>query len=370
MKIANKPIKSYLLIVLALTTFFGYASDPVKSQDGGIVDTEQEVKDYILHHLKDSHDFHLFSYTSDGERKHIGFPLPVIVWGENGLTAFMSSAFHHDDSGEIIVEKNGSRFVKIHSKIYELEEGAEAVDDFHHPTNAHKVLDFSITKSVFGILVIGLLMLFWFSRLAKQYKNKSIPTGFGRVLEPLVVYVRDEIARPNIGDKHYRRFTGYLLTVFFFIWIMNLVGLMPFGFNVTGQLAVTAALAILTLIIYTFSAKKDYWQHVLWMPGVPIFVKPILAIIELAGHFLIKPFSLLVRLFANISAGHIVVMSLIAIMFTLKNKFGVVGATSLSLLLSFFITLIEVLVAFLQAYIFTMLSALFIGMAVEEHDHH
>lgn len=372
MKIANKPIKSYLLIVLALTTFFGYASDPVKSQDGGIVDTEQEVKDYILHHLKESHDFHLFSYTSNGERKHISFPLPVIVWGENGLTTFMSSAFHHDDAGHVIVEKNGSKFVKIHSKIYELEEGATSVnfDDHHHPTNAHKVMDFSITKSVFGILVIGLLMLFWFSRLAKQYKNKSIPTGFGRVLEPLVVYVRDEIARPNIGDKHYRRFTGYLLTVFFFIWIMNLVGLMPFGFNVTGQLAVTAALAVLTLIIYTFSAKKDYWQHVLWMPGVPVFVKPILAVIELAGHFLIKPFSLLVRLFANISAGHIVVMSLIAIMFTLKNELGTVGATGLSLVLSFFITLIEVLVAFLQAYIFTMLSALFIGMAVEEHDHH
>lgn len=221
-----------------------------------------------------------------------------------------------------------------------------------------------------GILLVGLLMLIVFSALARQYKNKKVPSGFGRVLEPLVIYVRDEIARPNIGEKKYRKFTGYLLTVFFFIWILNLLGLTPFGFNVTGQLAVTAALAIFTLIIYTVSGNKEYWMHMLWMPGVPYLIRPVLAVIELAGAFIIKPFSLLVRLFANISAGHIVVMSLIAIMFTLKNSLGVAGATGLSLVLSFFITLIEVLVAFLQAYIFTMLSALFIGMAVAEHDHH
>ena len=206
--------------------------------------------------------------------------------------------------------------------------------------------------------------------MAKQYKSKKIPTGFARVLEPLVIYVRDEIARPNIGEKHYRRFTGYLLTVFFFIWLLNLVGLTPLGFNVTGQLAVTTCLAIFTLVIYSVSGTKGYWMHMIWMPGVPVLIRPVLAIIELAGALLIKPFSLLVRLFANISAGHIVVMSLIAIMFTLKESLGVFGATGLSLVLSFFITLIEVLVAFLQAYIFTMLSALFIGMALEDHAEH
>ena len=142
------------------------------------------------------------------------------------------------------------------------------------------------------------------------------------------------------------------------------------GFNVTGQLAVTGCLAIFTLVIYSVSGTKGYWMHMIWMPGVPVLIRPVLAIIELAGALLIKPFSLLVRLFANISAGHIVVMSLIAIMFTLKESLGVVGATGLSLVLSFFITLIEVLVAFLQAYIFTMLSALFIGMAVEDHAEH
>ena len=375
MKVAKQTFKFFVLIAMLFASSFAMADTPINDgkSDGGQVDTKKEVEDYILHHIQDSHDFSLFSYTSDeGERKHVGFPLPVILWSSNGLATFMSSEFHHNDDGSVIVEKNGSKFVKIHSKIHELDAGATTVsyDADHHATNAHKVWDFSITKSVFGILVIGLLMLFWFSGLARQYKKKQIPTGFARVLEPLVLYVRDEIARPNIGDKHYRRFTGYLLTVFFFIWILNLLGLTPFGFNVTGQLAITACLAIFTLVIYTVSGNKDYWMHILWMPGVPILIRPVLAIIELAGALVIKPFSLLVRLFANISAGHIVVMSLIAIMFTLKESLGVVGATGLSLVLSFFITLIEVLVAFLQAYIFTMLSALFIGMAVAEHEHH
>lgn len=369
MKVSNT-IKTLLQLLILCFSLQSFALSDTEQE--GAVSTKEEVDEYILHHLKDSHDFHLFSYTNDaGERKHVGFALPVILWSSNGLVTFMSSEFHHDDNGEVVVKKNGSKFVKLHSKIYELEAGASSVnfDEEHHATNAHKVLDFSITKSVVGVLLVGLLMLLAFSSLAKQYAKKSIPTGFGRVLEPLVLYVRDEIARPNIGEKHYRKFTGYLLTVFFFIWVLNLLGLTPFGFNVTGQIAVTACLAIFTLIIYTVSGNKDYWMHILWMPGVPVFVKPILAIIELAGAFIIKPFSLLVRLFANISAGHIVVMSLIAIMFTLKESLGVAGATGLSLVLSFFITLIEVLVAFLQAYIFTALSALFIGMAVAEHDH-
>ena len=377
MKVAQNTIKFLLIVSIALFSIASFASDSEtkhdKQNDGGRINTKEEVEAYILHHIKDSHDFSLFSYTSDdGERKHFGFPLPVILWSSEGLVSFMSSEFHHNDDGHVLVEKNGLKFAKIHSKIYELDKGASTLsfDETHHATNAHKVLDFSITKSVVGILLIGFLLLFWFSSLAKQYKTKKIPTGFARVLEPLVLYVRDEIARPNIGEKHYRRFTGYLLTVFFFIWVLNLAGLTPLGFNVTGQLAVTGCLAIFTLVIYTVSGNKEYWMHMIWMPGVPVLIRPVLAIIELAGALVIKPFSLLVRLFANISAGHIVVMSLIAIMFTLKESLGVVGATGLSLVLSFFITLIEVLVAFLQAYIFTMLSALFIGMAVAEPEHH
>jgi F-type H+-transporting ATPase subunit a len=377
MKIATKTIQFLTVIAITLISINGFASETEKKHndqnDGGRVNTKEEVEEYILHHIKDSHDFSLFSYTdSNNERHHWGFPLPVILWTSEGLVTFMSSEFHHNDDGHVIVEKKGLKFAKVHSKIYELDAEASAInfDEEHHPTNAHKVLDFSITKSVVGMLLVGLLMLLWFSRLAKQYKRKQIPTGFARVLEPLVIYVRDELARPNIGEKHYRRFTGYLLTVFFFIWLLNLVGLTPLGFNVTGQLAVTACLAIFTLVIYTVSGTKGYWLHMIWMPGVPVLLRPFLAIIELAGALLIKPFSLLVRLFANITAGHIVVMSLIAIMFTLKETLGVVGATGLSVVLTFLILLIELLVAFLQAYIFTLLSALFIGMAVEDHDEH
>ncbi|MDB4168159.1 F0F1 ATP synthase subunit A, partial [Polaribacter sp.] len=306
MKIAQKSIKFLTIVAIALFSISGYAVDSDKNQDpqkdGGQVNTKTEVEEYILHHIKDSHDFSLFSYTSDsGERKHFGFPLPIILWSSEGLVTFMSSEFHHNDDGHVIVEKDGLKFAKIHSKIYELDSNAATVafDDTHHATNAHKVLDFSITKSAFGLILIGVLMLLWFSKLARQYKTKKVPIGFGRILEPLVLYVRDEIARPNIGEKHYRRFTGYLLTVFFFIWILNLAGLTPLGFNVTGQLAVTACLAIFTLVIYTVSGTKGYWMHMIWMPGVPVLIRPVLAIIELAGALVIKPFSLLVRLFAN-----------------------------------------------------------------------
>lgn len=377
MKIAHKTIKIFTLAVIVFVTTGIFASGNDKkhhsTKDGGEVNTRKEVKAYIKHHLKDSHDFALYSYTSDyGERKHVGFPLPVILWSSEGLVTFMSSEFHHNDDGHVLVEKKGLKFAKIHSKIYELDTAASTVsfDETHHATNAHKVLDFSVTKSVVGILLTGLLIFLGFSKLARQYKTRSIPKGFGRVLEPLVIYVRDEIARPNIGEKKYKKFMSFLLTVFFFIWILNLLGLTPLGFNVTGQIAVTSCLAILTVIIYLTNGSKDFWAHTLWMPGVPVILRPILAVIELVGFVVIKPFSLLVRLFANITAGHFVVMSLIALMVTMKEAFGPVASTGMSLVLSLFISVIEILVAFLQAFIFTMLSSLFIGMAVEEHEHH
>ncbi|WP_029489629.1 F0F1 ATP synthase subunit A [Aquimarina agarivorans] len=341
------------------------------SSGGGLIDTKPEIDAYKKHHLADSHDFSLFSYTdSHGKRKHVGFSLPVIVWSSKGLVTFMSSEFHHNDDGSVIVTKNGAKFAKIHSKIYELDAGATAVklDNDHHATNAHKVWDFSITKSVLGMLIAGLLMLLLFGGLAKGYKKGPIPTGFSRVLEPLVIYVRDEIARPNIGEKKYRKYMGFLLTVFFFIWILNLLGLTPFGFNVTGNIAVTVCLAIFTFLITTFTANKDYWKHIFWMPGVPVPMKIVLMPIEILGMFT-KPFSLLIRLFANITAGHAVVMGLIAVAYTARETLGLAGGFGVSTLLTLFISLIELLVAFLQAFIFTMLSSLFIGMAVEEHDH-
>jgi F-type H+-transporting ATPase subunit a len=201
----------------------------------------------------------------------------------------------------------------------------------------------------------------------------AVPKGIGRVLEPLVIYVRDEIAKPNVGEKKYRKFMGFLLTVFFFIWIANLLGLTPLGTNLTGNIAVTVCLALLTYLITTFSANKDYWKHIFWMPGVHWVMKIFFIPIELLGT-LTKPFALLVRLYANITAGHVVLFTLLGAITVAKTDLDVTTGASIGygvfyFILALFITLIELLVAFLQAYIFTLLSALFIGMAVAEHDH-
>ncbi len=320
----------------------------------GPVDTPEEINAYIEHHLQDAHEFIFFT---DGETgKHYGFSLPVILF-DGGFHFFSASKFHH---GESVVESNGNYYKLHHGKIYKTDAEGHA--------EISKPLDLSITKNVLGMLLAGLLLILMFGSLARGYKKGPIPTGVGRVLEPLVIYVRDEIARPNIGEKKYRKFMGFLLTVFFFIWILNILGLTPLGFNVTGNIAVTVTLALFTFFIVQFSANKDYWGHIFWMPGVPIPMKIILAPIEVLGMFT-KPFSLLIRLFANITAGHFVLMSLIALAITMKAAFGPIASTSVSLALSLFIFAIELLVAFLQAFIFTMLTSLFIGMAVQDHHH-
>jgi len=365
MVIAKKPICFLLVFLFFMTSVTAFAESE-KSEDGkgNLIDTSEEINAYIKHHLQDSHDF---TFYTDGETStHYSLPLPVIVWDE-GLHIFMSSKFHH---GESVAESNGKFYLLYHSKIYRTDsEGTITLNDHDHPTNI-KPLDFSITKSVVGMLVASILLVWGFSSLARSYKKGPIPTGIGRLLEPLVLYVRDEIAIPNIGEKKYGKYMSFLLTVFFFIWILNLMGMTPLGFNVTGNIAVTTCLALFTMIIYVSSGTKDFWMHTLWMPGVPYVLRPVLAVIELAGFILIKPFSLLVRLYANITAGHFVIMSLIALMITLKAAFGPVASTGVSLFLTLFITVIELLVAFLQAFIFTMLSSLFIGMAVAEHDAH
>ncbi|MGB0870459.1 MAG: F0F1 ATP synthase subunit A [Flavobacteriales bacterium] len=367
-KVSFKTLILSLLFALPMLSFASKSEGNGLLAERGSEERKSAVHEFIRHHLKDSHDFHLFSNAETGD--HYSFPLPVIFFGSNGLVTFMSSEFHHDDAGKVLVNKGGANFTKYHGKIYELNAGATALDyndAAHKANNASKItLDLSITKNVFTILLVGVLMLLMFSKLAKGYKNSPIPTGFGRVLEPLVLYVRDEIARPNIGEKKYKKFMGYLLTVFFFIWILNLLGMTPLGVNVTGNIAVTMCLALFTFIITQINGNKDYWGHIFWMPGVPVPMKLILAPIEVLG-MLTKPFALMLRLFANITAGHVVVMSLVALIFTMKS---IVGGMSISILLTLFISVIELLVAFLQAYIFTMLSSLFIGMAVEEHDHH
>lgn len=325
-------------------------------------DLKSKIKAFINHHVLDSHDFSLTQDDETGE--NWGFPLPVILW-DNGLQIFSSAKFHH---GKEVAESNGNYYVLNHhdGKIYK----TDATGTIHeneetgHPDNIRPI-DFSITKTVVSIIAAAILMFFIFTGLAKSYaKNGGIASGAGRFFEPLVVYVRDEIAIPNIGEKHYKRYMSYLLTIFFFVLFLNIFGLTPLGINATGNFTITFSLAILTFLITNLTANKEYWGHIFWMPGVPKPMRIILAPIELLGIF-IKPFSLMIRLYANIFAGHIVLMSIIALMFIFKSWIG----SSLSFGLAFVLSILEILVAFLQAYIFTMLSALYFGAAVQEHHH-
>ena len=357
---AIKHLKQTLFFFFTTLTVASAAEKALEESKG---DLKAEIRAYIMHHLQDSHDFNLLSYTDEktGKKKHFGIPLPVILW-DNGLKIFSSSAFHH---GETVAQVDNQFYALDHGKIYKTDaQGTITYDENHHATN-EAPLDFSITKSVVSIMVTALIMFFLFRGLAQSYrKNGLVAQGMGRFFEPIVLYVRDEIAIPNIGEKYYKKYMSYLLTLFFFIWFLNLFGLTPLGINVTGNIAVTLCLALITFVITNLTAKKDYWKHIFWMPGVPTIMKFALAPIELLGIF-IKPFSLMIRLYANISAGHIVLMSLIALIFIFKNWLG----SSLSFVLAFSISIIEILVALLQAYIFTVLSALYFGFAVEEHEH-
>lgn len=355
-----------ILVGTLLLAQFTFAKEQEHETEEHGKDLKTEIKEYISHHLKDSHDFSLFSYTAEnGEHKYVGFPLPVILI-DDGLQVFSSSKFHH---GETVAEVNGNHYKLYHGKIYKTDaEGTINYDEEHHPTNV-KPLDFSITKNVVMIIVTGALMLWLFTSLAKSYaKNNGIPTGVGRFFEPIILYVRDDIARPNIGEKRYKKYMPYLLTIFFFIWFLNMFGLTPLGINVTGNIAITFALALMTFLLTNLTGTKDYWMHQFnplgdsmpWYAKIPLYI--ILVPIEILGLF-IKPFSLLIRLYANMQAGHIVLMSLIGLMFIFKSWIG----SPLSFGLAFAISLIEVLVALLQAYIFTMLSALYFGFASEDH---
>lgn len=352
-------VRIFIAFLLLMTSFSLRAKEGGNEEKGGQVNTKEEINAFKNHHLMDSYDFTLWS---DGEKgTHVGFPLPVILW-DNGPKVFSSSKFHH---GERVAEVAGNFYKIEHGKIYKTDAtGTIAYDEHHHATNV-KPLDFSITKNVVSMLLVAILMVLVFGKLAKSYKkNNGIPTGFGRLLEPLVLFVRDEIAIPNIGEHKYKRYMNFLLTVFFFIWFLNLLGMTPLGVNVTGNIAVTFGLALLVFLITNLTATKNYWGHIFWMPGVPTFMKVVLAPIELLGVF-IKPFSLMIRLYANMTAGHVVIMSIVGMMFLFKSWIG----SPLSFGLAFALSILELLVAALQAYIFTMLSALYFGMASEEAHH-
>lgn len=331
-----------------------------------------DITQFIFHHIGDSHDFTFWGGDAEGKTKWVGIYLPVILYTDGGLEVFSASEFQRNDDATFVVEKGNQRFVKYHGKIYHAteqpnEKGAYVEYGEDHAVANVRPLDFSITKNVFSLFLSVALLLILFLSVAKGYKKNEgkAPKGVQSFMEPLILFVRDEIARPNLGHK-YEKYMPYLLTVFFFIWINNMLGLIPFfpgSANVTGNIAVTAVLAAITMLIVAFNGNKQYWGHI-FNPPVPWWMKPLMIPVEIIGIFT-KPFALAIRLFANITAGHILVLSLLCLPFIFNSQ----AVASGSVVFTIFIGLIEFLVAFIQAFIFTILSALYISMAVEEqHD--
>ena len=346
-----------------------------EAHDGDHAATEPEEavfnpNEMIMHHIADSHGWHIMDWND----KEIGIPLPVILWTREGLVVFSSSLFHHDIEGRHVAEAGGQRFINLHEKIYYASDApnehgvyAQADAATHEVANA-KPWDISITKNVASLLVSVVIILVLFIGAARSYAKNgaAAPRGLAGFVEPLVVFVRDDIAKNNIGP-HYKKFVPLLLTIFFFIWVNNLMGLVPFfpgGANVTGNIAVTMVLAFVAFVVTNVNGNRHYWKHILWMPGLPVAVKPLLAIVEIIGIFT-KPFSLMIRLFANITAGHIIVLSLVSLVFI----FETVWVSPVSVLLTLFISVLELLVAALQAYIFMLLTALYLGAALQEEHH-
>ncbi len=369
-----------IVTAIFLTTFLGaFASDSASGHDAH----EEEsfnAGDYIIHHIADAHSIHIFGKESEGIPE-VSIPLPVLLWTDNGLAAFMSSAFHHDTEGRVVVEANGQRFVNYHEKIlYATETPDEhgryaAIDhETHKPIDAVP-LDFSITKTVFGMLLIMALMVVVFMSVAKAYTRREgqAPTGLQNFLEPLIIFIRDEVAVPSIGKKKADKFMPFLLTVFFFIWMSNMLGLIPFigGFNVTGTIGVTIVLAMFVFIITSVNGNKHYWGHLFSPPGVPFGIKLILVPIEVLGMF-IKPSVLMIRLTANITAGHIAILAFVSLILIFNSLFGSIagyGMGVFSTAFMIFMFFLELLVAFLQAYVFTLLAALYFGDATHEAHH-
>lgn len=303
----------------------------------------------IIHHVQDAHEIHIF----DG----FTIPLPVIIWSDAGLDVFMSSEFGHGTVSYLASSGN----------TYSLEHGAI------HEASGAKIYDLSVTKNVAGLCLCLILMFWIFISASRGYRvnRHKAPKGIQAVIEPLIVFIRDEVAKPSIGEKHFLKFMPFLLTVFFFILICNFLGLIPFlgGMNVTGNIAVTMVLAVFTFVLTTLNAGRSYWMHIVAPPGVPLWLLPIMIPIEILGVFS-KPIVLMLRLFANITAGHIIILSFTSLIFIFAESGGVAagyGVSVVSVLFSVFMNTLELLVAFLQAYVFTLLSALYFGQAVEEH---
>lgn len=357
-----------ILVIIVLTAF----TISVKGQEGHAAEPaakaahsdDFQAGKFVIEHVSDAFEWHIASFGNT----HVSVPLPIILYSEQkGWNFFMSSRFHHGHESYkgFKIETEGEH----EGKIVELNDRGEVIG---------LPVDLSITKVVAGIMVSVVVMLLLFlsiAKSAKKGKNKA-PSGLQNLMEPVILFVRDEVAKPAIGEKRYMRFMPFLLTAFFFILINNLLGLVPvfpFGANVTGNIAVTLVLAVFTFIITTFNTNKHYWKEI-YNPEVPWWLKfpiPLMPIVELTG-VITKPFVLMVRLFANMMAGHLIVTVFVAMIFIFAQKMGVeaaAGVSVVSVLFSVFMLLLDVLVSFIQAYVFTLLSALYFGMAAPEHHH-
>ncbi|MFT4661616.1 MAG: F-type H+-transporting ATPase subunit a [Patiriisocius sp.] len=318
------------------------------------------MSEMIMHHVSDGHSVHIWG--------DVYLPLPVILYNKNsGLEFFMSNNLYDVEHGHQVnkpyTASSGVTYMNSHGI------GVQG-EDPHHSS----VIDFSITKSLLGMFIALFLVLLIFTTAAKGYAKREgkAPKGIQNVVEPFVIFLRDELIIPSVGKKHAARFTPFLLTIFFFIWTANMLGLVPFlgGFNVTGTLSITLVLAGMVFIITTVNGNKHYWGHILWPPGVPLPIKLILVPIEVLSIF-IKPAVLMVRLTANITAGHIIILSFVGLILMVgQNSFGGGIAVAVgSVAFMIFMFFIELLVAFIQAYVFTLLTALYFGEATQEAHH-
>jgi F-type H+-transporting ATPase subunit a len=348
----QKHIKSLLVLALgffmSLFSFTAMAQETAHEGPAEHKDEKLDPAKIILDHIKDAHEFHFFTWG----HFHATIPLPVILYSPTkGLTAFSSSKFGHE--GELV--HNG----------YKLNEAKDIVAE-----DGSKVYDFSLTKNVVQMILALALLVLLMNGIAKKYKKgigvTSAPKGWQNAIEPVITFVRDDVAKPNLGKK-WTKYMPYLLTVFFFILINNLFGLIPGSANVTGNTAFTAVLGIISLVVILFSTNSHFWGHIFWPPGVPIPVKLILIPIELLGVLVIKPAALIIRLFANMVAGHIIILSFVSLIFIFgaMSKIAGWGFSPISIAFTVFIYFIEILVAFIQAFIFTNLTAVFIGQAFE-----
>lgn len=418
--LSKKVSLTLFAFALVVSTAFGQDHDAATE---GHAEEKFKPGEMIMHHISDAHQIHIIG--------DIHIPLPIILYHEGHLEVFSSSNFWdghehghlkfkpytsssgitYENRGETIVvfdpkapklDAHGHPIPEAHvaavvDTIVHAEAPVEGQMTVHHaaPDTAHvdsavapaadthghdakfefvKPMDFSITKSVFGMLFVILLMIIIFRSVAGAYKKRKgmAPTGMQNLFEPFILFIRNEVAIPSIGKKRADAFVPFLLTTFFFIWMCNMLGLIPFigGFNITGTMSITLVLAAIVFIITSVNGNKHYWGHIFWPPGVPLPIKFILVPIEIMSLF-IKPTVLMIRLTANITAGHIIILAFVGLVLLFGQNSAVAGYSIGvgAVLFMVFMFFIELLVAFLQAYVFTLLAALYFGDATQEHHH-